>query len=304
MDRSPDRKLLRVGVDTIHYADFGGPPDAPAAVLVHGLGGSHVNWFAVAPKLAETHRTYAIDVPGFGLSPRPETGTNVPGMLRAIAAFADNVSPERPIVLFGNSMGGALSILYGAENARRVAATVLVCPAVPHPHGVFPDRAFMTLLLLAAAPFGARLFGARARKATPEALVYEMLKLTCVDRKRVPRAVIDEAIALARTRHERPWMDQAFTEATRSVLRTVLVGEKRMFDALRRTPGPTLLIHGAKDRLVDVRAAELAATKSPSIELRILDDIGHTPQLEAPTRFLELVLPWLGAVAAARPAAA
>ena len=34
----------------LHFLEGGsGPP----IVLVHGLGGSHVNWFAVAPRLAE-----------------------------------------------------------------------------------------------------------------------------------------------------------------------------------------------------------------------------------------------------------
>ena len=34
----------------VHYADFGGT--GPTLVLVHGLGGSHVNWMAVGPALA------------------------------------------------------------------------------------------------------------------------------------------------------------------------------------------------------------------------------------------------------------
>lgn len=296
-----DRKSLRAGADVIHYADFGGSDGAPVALLVHGLGGSHVNWLAVGPTLAKTYRTYAIDLPGFGLSPRPETGTNVEGMLRALDAFAERVSPGRPVVLFGNSMGGALSILFSSANASRVAATVLVCPALPHPFGVLPDRGFVALLLLAAAPFGAKLFGARARKAKPEALVHEMLKLTCVDKKRVPRDLIDEAVALARTRHERPWMDQAFTEATRSIGSTVLLSGEKFLSAMQRMTAPTLLVHGEKDRLIDVRAAKAAVQRCPSVKLELLDDVGHTPQIEVPARFLSVVLPWLESATSARP---
>lgn len=290
-----DRKSLEIGVDAIHYADFGGPAGGPVAVLVHGLGGSHVNWLGVAPTLARTHRVYAVDLPGFGLSPRPAGGTNIASMLRAISGFADRVSPTAPVVLFGNSMGGALSILHTAAHPARVAATVLVCPALPHPFGVLPDRGFLVLLMLAAAPFGSVLFGARARKAKPEALVHEMLKLTCVDRRRVPKAIIDEAVALARSRHERPWMDQAFSEATRSIGKTVLLSGGKLLSAMQRVPTPMLLVHGAKDRLVDVRAARAAAAHCPAVDLRVLEDIGHTPQLEAPDQFLEIALPWLAA---------
>ena len=51
----------------VYVADFGG--DGPVMLLVHGLGGAHLNWMAVAPQLAAHHRVYALDLPGFGRSP-------------------------------------------------------------------------------------------------------------------------------------------------------------------------------------------------------------------------------------------
>jgi pimeloyl-ACP methyl ester carboxylesterase len=33
----------------VHYVDFGGAAGAPRVVLVHGLGGSHLNWCLLAP---------------------------------------------------------------------------------------------------------------------------------------------------------------------------------------------------------------------------------------------------------------
>jgi pimeloyl-ACP methyl ester carboxylesterase len=47
-----------------HYADYGG--DGPPMVLLHGIGGSHINWMLVAPKLAERFHVYALDLIGFG----------------------------------------------------------------------------------------------------------------------------------------------------------------------------------------------------------------------------------------------
>src|SRR5215218_9076933 len=35
----------------VHYIDFGGPDDGRTVVLVHGLGGSHLNWDLLAPLL-------------------------------------------------------------------------------------------------------------------------------------------------------------------------------------------------------------------------------------------------------------
>src|SRR5207302_6799085 len=52
----------------LHLADFGG--SGPTLLLVHGLGGSHLNWMLVGDRLAQHHRVLAVDLPGFGRSPR------------------------------------------------------------------------------------------------------------------------------------------------------------------------------------------------------------------------------------------
>ena len=53
----------------IAYREWDGP-DETTFVLVHGLGGSHINWVQVAPGLAGLGRVIALDLPGFGSSPR------------------------------------------------------------------------------------------------------------------------------------------------------------------------------------------------------------------------------------------
>jgi pimeloyl-ACP methyl ester carboxylesterase len=51
----------------VHYLDFGGPARGPVIVGVHGLGGSAVNWSAIAPLLTGQYRFVAPDLAGFGL---------------------------------------------------------------------------------------------------------------------------------------------------------------------------------------------------------------------------------------------
>ena len=53
----------------LHWVDFGGPAGVPPIVMVHGLGGSRLNWVMVAGPLAERNRVIAVDFPGFGSSP-------------------------------------------------------------------------------------------------------------------------------------------------------------------------------------------------------------------------------------------
>jgi alpha/beta hydrolase fold len=52
----------------VHYVDFGGPEDGPGIVCVHGLGGSAVNWSAIAPLLTGRYRLLAPDLAGHGLT--------------------------------------------------------------------------------------------------------------------------------------------------------------------------------------------------------------------------------------------
>src|ERR1035441_7605765 len=116
----------------IYVADFGG--DGPVMLLVHGLGGAHLNWMAIAPQMALHHRVYALDLPGFGRSPlagrRSTIAANVDLLTRAITRLS-----RGPIVLMGNSMGGLLSMGVAARQPSLIDALVLVDPAVPAPGG-------------------------------------------------------------------------------------------------------------------------------------------------------------------------
>ena len=48
----PESRWVDLG-GPVHYVDYGGPEDGPLLLLVHGLGGSVLNWAATAPRLAE-----------------------------------------------------------------------------------------------------------------------------------------------------------------------------------------------------------------------------------------------------------
>ena len=71
----------------MHYLDFGGPSDGPLVVCVHGLGGSALNWAAVAPTLAQTCRVVAIDLAGFGHTLGGSRATSVQANNRLLHRF-------------------------------------------------------------------------------------------------------------------------------------------------------------------------------------------------------------------------
>ena len=68
-------------------------------------------------------------------------------------------------------------------------------------------------------------------------------------------------------------------------------GLLEMAHDLERLSAPTLILHGADDRIVPVALARAVARGRHSVALTVLDDCGHLPHLEAPGRFLEAVWP-------------
>src|SRR5512144_2702302 len=122
-------KSLVVDLDgPVHYADFGG--SGRPIVLVHGLGGSHLNWLPVAPRLAAHGRVLAVDLLGHGRTRSLGRSARLGANRRMLARFIEAVARE-PAVLMGNSMGGYLSLAVAADQPAKVASLVLVDPAVP-----------------------------------------------------------------------------------------------------------------------------------------------------------------------------
>src|SRR5512140_2959820 len=124
-------KLRTVDLDgPVHYADFGG--EGRPIVMVHGLGGSHLNWMSVGPALARSARVLAPDLPGFGLSPPGRKGVSMAAARQTLARFIQEVAGG-PAVLFGNSMGGLVCALMAGWAPELVTRLVLVNPAQPLP---------------------------------------------------------------------------------------------------------------------------------------------------------------------------
>jgi len=276
--------MLDVG-GPVHVADFGG--QGVPMILVHGLGGSHANWLAVGDALAATHRVVAPDLAGFGLTPPEGRSCTVEANASLLEGVIEQVG--RPAVLVGNSMGGMISMLVASRRPQLVQGLVLVGAAMPRPLTALPNLAVLTAFATYAVPgLGEMYVRQRAQRLGPEGLVRETLKLCCFDPSRVRADVYAAHVELARTRRGFDWAMEAYLEAARSLLRA-LVRRGKYVAMMRAIAAPTLVMHGVHDRLVPVAAARLAVELCPGWRLEVLEDAGHTPQLELPERFVEIV---------------
>jgi pimeloyl-ACP methyl ester carboxylesterase len=291
-------RVLERGRDDVdvHTASWDGPATGPVFIAVHGLGGSHVNWALLAPYLAKRGRVYAPDLAGFGLTLPTGRKATVPDNLDLLAGFVRTVSPDAPVVLLGNSMGGLLSLLLAGTRPRLVERLVAVAPASPRPLRAGFDREVVRNFALMAAPgVGERVLAARQRRITPEEQVQMTLSLCSVDPAGLDADAVAEHVDMARRRREMPHAHAAMLQAARSLLLTIGPRAPALWRAVADIEAPTLLLHGAQDRLVTALGVEAIARKRPDWTHISYDDLGHIPMLEAPERVAEDIDAWLDA---------
>jgi pimeloyl-ACP methyl ester carboxylesterase len=276
----------------VHYVDFGGPDDGPRVVCVHGLGGSHVNWLAIAPQLARTCRVVALDLAGFGLTRGGPRQTTVHANRELLHRFVTEITGA-PAILVGNSMGGLITALETAAHPDDVAGLVLIDPALPVYLSSRADPGIAALFAAYFAPgLGSFFMRGRRRVRSPEQIAMETLRLCCVDPHRVPRDVVGAHLELARRREAYTEMDQEFVAAVRSLM-TVLATRRRYLRLLTRIRRPVLLLQGDHDRLVSVQTARRVAAMNPTWRYEEAGDIGHIPMLEAPNWTLDKITDWM-----------
>ena len=276
----------------LHYLDFGGPAGGPVIVCVHGLGGSAVNWMAVAPLLTGCCRVLAPDLAGHGLTRSGGRGTDVAANAALLHRFVESVSPG-PVILMGNSMGGMISLLEASAAPAAVAGLILVDPALPVVPAR-PDPLVTAMFVLYLIPGFGRAMMARHRRLSPEQSVASVLGLCCVDSSRVAADVIARHVEVASQRAAFTGAGRDFAAAIRSVVATAGYPRRRAYlRRIRSVTCPVLLIHGTGDRLVPIAAARAAARASPSWSLAEIPGVGHVPQLEAPADTARVITEWL-----------
>ena len=257
-------------------------------VLVHGLGNSSLVWRQVMRGLARHHHVVAPDLPGFGHSSPTALRPLLDAYTDFLAELIRRSSRGVPAAVVGNSVGGAVALRLALSHPDLVSKLVLVDPA-----GVGQG-----------VPSWWRLV-----RFEPLVRLVSAVPLTLT-----PRPVLERVIAEAYRR-------MAFADPSHVNERSVrlfaqrLNSRERIHRFLRNAhdlvhafetelqplehplPVPVLAVWGRQDRLVPLHDALALLERIGELEIRIIEDAGHSPQLEAPDAFLDAVRPFLdGAV--------
>lgn len=274
----------------VHYVDFGGPENAPVIVLVHGLGGSHLNWLPLADRLRATHRVYALDLAGFGFTRATELSASVGNNAKLVRRFLVEVVGE-PAILIGNSMGGLISTMVASREGAPVRGLVLLDPALPAPRGR-PDAQATSIFTLLGAPIRRAIRVRRGRPRSVAAEVAAVLRLCIAQWDRLDQDVFEAHVDLAKAQSGYPEVNASFKVAGRTMIQA-LARRSVVRRRLATIQVPVLLIQGDQDRLVHVSCARWAAQMNPSWEYLEMAGVGHVPMLEMPDTTAAAVTDWL-----------
>jgi pimeloyl-ACP methyl ester carboxylesterase len=253
--------------------------DGPPIVLFHGYADSADTWRQTLDLLArQGRRAVAFDLPGFGaadpLAPEP-----ILPQLDEFAIAAVRYAAGRgrtPVIAVGNSLGGCVALRLAERRGNRLSGVVGVAPAgLEMSRLLFLVQRDPILRSLVALPTPVPAFVLRSAVAR----LYRQLAFAS------PEA-IDPAVISSFTYHHRrrarvaEYLDTAHR----------LLPELRRPFTLERIAVPVLLIWGDRDRLVFARGANRVLDAVPGARLEVLEGVGHCPQVEAASRFTELVL--------------
>ncbi len=251
---------VEVSGEKIFYFHSKGPEDAPALLLVHGAGGTHLHW-PPRPRRLPGVDVYAIDLPGHGKSGGKAKDT-IPAYAEVVRQFAEAVGLEE-FFLAGHSMGGAIAQTLALEHPERLQGLILVgtgaklrvAPAILD--GIKNDY-----------ESAARLIAEWAYSSSPDP---HLLELYVRGALQVPaESTYDDFVACDR-------FDIMGQVAKISV--------------------PTLIVCGKEDRLTPPKYCEYLHSQIPGSELELVPNAGHMVMVEqeeavaeAISRFVSRVL--------------
>lgn len=273
----------------IEYQQLGAGPNV--FVFVHGNFASWRWWKPVFDRLPPGYRAYAPDLRGCGDTAGETAGGTtagdaygIPQLADDLLAFVDAIG-ERSFHLVGHSLGGAVALQFALAHPDRVQSLTLVAPAPAAGLGAMRQGSSPSALLLRTIDpeHVASMALLRSSYRVHHALGTNRLMLRPGLARMMPGATLDRADARSLLGDAARMSPDAVVGFFQGLHRWNVVDE---LSALRV---PTLVLAGGKDRLIPVAALEETAELLPRGRLVVWPGVGHSPQVERPDAFVDLL---------------
>jgi pimeloyl-ACP methyl ester carboxylesterase len=112
----------------------------PTIVMLHGIVSSSKHWHNLTPLLTPSFRCVAIDLLGFGDSPKPpRSNYSIDDHVRSLRATLRRLDLDGQIILMGHSLGSLIATRYAADYPEDVSRLVLLSPPIYLPPSQLSD---------------------------------------------------------------------------------------------------------------------------------------------------------------------
>ena len=271
----PPSSFLPVNGMQVHLRDEGPREDPNPIVLLHGTSDSLHTWAGWSEDLRRQRRVIRFDLPAFGLTgPDPRSDYSIAAYVRFVIAVVDTLG-VKSFVLAGNSLGGQIAWATAVAHPGRVVSLVLV-DAAGYP------------LQPQSVPIGFRVARTPGLRKVmefilPRGVVQESLRNVYGDPSKVTPELVDRFYELT--------LRQGNRAALGSRMEQKLSGDESQIKTLKV---PTLIVWGAKDRLIPLENGRRFAADIRNSQLVVFDNLGHVPQEEDAQATVKAVRQFLG----------
>lgn len=247
-------------------------------LLIHGLGGHGQSWNPILDDLAAQREVIAVDLPGFGNTPRLQGATSIRTLADAVTHFV-HANGLQGIDAVGSSMGARL-VLELARRGGVVGGVVSLNPGgfwQGWERHVFFRSIWLSIRLL-------RLLRPTLPALCANAFTRALLlaQFSARPMQLDPRIVSDELCSYVAS--------PAFDE----LLAQLAYGEEQQGAPRHTIQHPLVIGWGRQDRVCFPRQARRALAAFPDAQLHWFERCGHFPHWDQPAQTVDLILDALG----------
>lgn len=260
-----------------------GPYDGKPVLLLHGFEGSVHWWDAVTPLLADTYRVIRVDLLGFGCT-GGEAGFGQDGQGSMLAAVLAELGVAK-VAVCGHSWGADAALAVAARSPR--ITEIIILDQAPDLSYLHVPAITPVLTLGPIARF--------IQRFAPETMVRQALREGFAPGFNTS-GIVPSMRQMIQDHRAMSW--RAYREVS-TVRRRALAADP-LDRQLRRLALPTLVIHGRLDSMYDWAITRDRYTTAGA-RFELIDTAGHSPNVETPQRFTEILREFLVAPTAPTP---